>query len=505
MFTANRPRCLSSTRLKLIDFITHWAIEPSPEQHKNVLWLWGFSGSGKSTLAMTIADMFWKLSRVGAFLCFDRKSAEGSDPNVVIRTLAYKLALFDDQIGEKVASAIDRNRDIIQQSFSEQFLKLIAEPLQSIDPLRIAGPILVILDAFDECGDEKSREFLLSALAQGSARLPLSLRFLVTSRPEQDIREVFDPLPHILPHELDTTSESNIRDISLFIQYRMREIAKDQHWPERKQIDELTTKAAGLFIWASTACEFIKGTKKNVNHDKLLKLVLSNPAQVEGQKSVDALYSTVLDNLLDWDDEAEVKKYYLIIGTMVAAKTPLSAKAITALHKIDDPSLSWDAIDFVRPLSSLLSGTSNDTAPLRPLHKSFDDFLTDDKRSGKHFFIDKERHSGRLARLCLNRMILLGRMSSNVEPLKLNSNVNLRTHPPEDLQYACRFWSEHLIEGGDDSLYDLVSIFAGECLLSWIEQLAITGDLDSAISSLIIAKAWLDVGVSFFQADCLLI
>jgi hypothetical protein len=501
MLTANRPRCLPSTRLELIDFITRWATDPSPEQHQNVLWLWGFSGSGKSTLTMTIADMFWKLGRVGAFLFFDRKSAEGNDPNVVIRTLAYKLALFDDQIGEKVASAVEGNRDIIQQSFSEQFLKLIAEPLGSIDPLRIAGPILVILDALDECGNEESRKLLLSALAQGSAKLPLSLRFLVTSRPEQDIRDIFDPLLHILPHELDTTSESNVRDISLFIQYRLHEIAKDQHWPERKQIDQLATKAAGLFIFASTACEFIKGTKKIVNHDKLLKLVLSNPAQVEGQKSVDALYSTVLDNLLDWDDEDEVKKYHSIIGTMVAAKTPLSAKAITALHKIDDPSLSWDAVEFVHPLSSLLSGTSNDTAPLRPLHKSFDDFLTDDKRSGKRLFIDKKGHSGRLARLCLNRMISLERTSSNVESLKLNSDGNLKTHPPEDLQYACRFWSQHLIEGGDDSFHHLVSIFASECLLSWIEQLAIIGDLDSAIGSLIIAKAWLDVSVSFQSDD----
>jgi ABC-type dipeptide/oligopeptide/nickel transport system ATPase component len=117
--------------LQLIDFITLWATDPSPEQHKNVLWLWGFSGSGKSTLVMTIADMFWKLGRVDAFLFFDHKSAEGSDPNVVIGTLAYKLALFDDEIGEKVASAINRNRDIIQQSFSEQFLKLIVFPLSS--------------------------------------------------------------------------------------------------------------------------------------------------------------------------------------------------------------------------------------------------------------------------------------------------------------------------------------------------------------------------------------
>jgi hypothetical protein len=497
MPTAKRTRCLPKTRSYLIDSITRWAIAPSPEQHKNVLWLWGFSGSGKSTLATTISDLFCNLNRLGAFLFFDRKSAEGSDPDGVIRTLAFQLSSFDDQIAEKVASAIDKNKGIIDRSFSDQFRTLIVEPLSLIDPLRIAGPILVVLDALDECGDEKTREDLLSVLACESAKLPLSFRFLVTSRPELDIKRVFDGLSHILPLELDTTSESNIHDISLFIRDRMSKvIPDDEDWPGEDRISQLIDRAAGLFIWASTACEFIKGNERIVDHEDLLNLVLSNEVQVDGEKSLDMLHSAVLK--FDWKNEALAKAYQSIIGTIVAAKSPLSAAAITVLHKTDDPSLSWNAIRFVRPLSSLLNGTEIDTAPLRPLHKSFDDFLTDNSRSGDHLFIDKKMHSGRLARLCMKRMNnSLQRNSSGLEPCKLISEVDhkahLAQHAPEDLQYACRFWSEHL-ETADDSLYDSVSTFFFKHLLHWIELLSRIRALDSALPALARVDIWLKVG-----------
>jgi hypothetical protein len=49
------------------------------------------------------------------------------------------------------------------------------------------GPVIIILDALDECGDPVSRKSLLSLLAQELTKLPPFFRFLITNRREADI------------------------------------------------------------------------------------------------------------------------------------------------------------------------------------------------------------------------------------------------------------------------------------------------------------------------------
>src|SRR6202051_1848168 len=98
-----RPSCLPNTRLDVIKVITDW-IDGGGQ--KPVLWLFGQTGSGKSTISTTIADMSRELRRLGAFIFFNRDVKDRSDPSLVIKTLAYKLALFDARVGDTVSVAI---------------------------------------------------------------------------------------------------------------------------------------------------------------------------------------------------------------------------------------------------------------------------------------------------------------------------------------------------------------------------------------------------------------
>jgi ABC-type branched-subunit amino acid transport system ATPase component len=92
MPTFGRPSCLPNTRLDVIKVITDWIEDEGP---KPVFWLFGQTGSGKSTISTTIADMCRERRRLGAFIFFNRDVKDRSDPSLVIRTLAYKLASFD--------------------------------------------------------------------------------------------------------------------------------------------------------------------------------------------------------------------------------------------------------------------------------------------------------------------------------------------------------------------------------------------------------------------------
>src|SRR5215471_8228033 len=111
MPTAQRPRCLPSTRIDLIRKISEWSTDTTPNGC-TTFWLRGFAGSGKSTVANTIADLFWKQNRVAAFIYFDRNQAALRDPNMFVRTLAYSLGKFNNEIGDKIASTMRDQKNI---------------------------------------------------------------------------------------------------------------------------------------------------------------------------------------------------------------------------------------------------------------------------------------------------------------------------------------------------------------------------------------------------------
>src|SRR6202035_5323300 len=91
-----------------------------------LLWLNGPPGSGKSSLMSTVAHCarnMGKHSRLGAFVRFDPEKM--NDSSYVITTLAYKLAEFDDRIGDQISKVVKDKPDIDDWPFDSQFQELI--------------------------------------------------------------------------------------------------------------------------------------------------------------------------------------------------------------------------------------------------------------------------------------------------------------------------------------------------------------------------------------------
>jgi hypothetical protein len=75
-----------------------------------------------------------------------------------VPTLCYKLASFDPTIRAAVCAQIEHDPSITEASLRVQFAKLLREPLMSLAAPHTKGPIIIVLDAFDECGDFSSRK-----------------------------------------------------------------------------------------------------------------------------------------------------------------------------------------------------------------------------------------------------------------------------------------------------------------------------------------------------------
>src|SRR3984957_1833129 len=439
--------CQPDTRLEIIQAIVEWVTMSS--EGNNVLWLHGLAGSGKSSIATTIAKHFRRLRRLAAFLPFARKAL--SDPFSVIKTLAYRLGSFDPRIGSIISAAISNNAEFDTGSLAEQF-ELLLQPLSGLDSLQADGPIVVILDALDECGTPKSRASLLKVLAGEFQKLPLCIRVLVTSRKEQDINLAFANKPHICAQELKITTSINKDDVTSYLHHKFAEIrdanpllclASD--WPGEKIIHTLGSHSGGLFQWCSTAIKLIEEA-----HDpkkKVAQLVNQMKAAEVGtpQVALYTLYATVFEDAGLWEEENFRNDFQAVIGTIVVACQALTLETLDQLLEIEYP-----ALHTIKHFGSVFSWGSGQ--PVQFLHPSLLDFLQDIKYcKGNYWFIDTAEHHFLMARRCFQIMTKELKFDMcqlptshvfNEQIVGLDDLVNETISLP--LQYSCCFWGNHL-------------------------------------------------------------
>jgi hypothetical protein len=491
MDASARVECLPSTRQEILQFVTDWVTSPSTDQ--NILWLHGMAGSGKSALATTISNYFQNLGRLAAFLFFDRDITERSDPTSVIRTLAYQLSVFDSKFLRAISSAAWRFS--WQWPLTTQFKKLLVEPLSSVEHVGDEGPVVIVFDALDECGSAKTRKALLDLLVEEFSKLPSNFRIIITSRAERDIHASFSQRQNIISRELDITTASNMKDIISYLYHWMAIIRTSNpllplspDWPGESRITDLAKRSSGLFVWASTAIVFI-GDGHDPDERIMVLLGSDNPAK--GESALDELYTTALRSIGKWKDEAFRSDFHSIMGTILAARDPLSPSAIDKLIKLTRPSLHT-----ISYLGCVVHWGVNQ--PIRILHPSFGDFLTDRARCGNDdWYIDMVRHNCQLGRHCLQH--LGEELHENVLGLKLDCRRQYGQPPlPEDIAYASAFWVDHVCTADDEisTLVEESDRFLNLHLLHWFEAMSIAGRVGMTTNLLTRLQAWLQVCVS---------
>lgn len=116
---------------------------------------------------------------------------------MLFRTIAAQISVHRPLVAEAVVEAVKETPTIGQSNLAQQFTELLVNPLQQ-DTLQCGGPLIIVIDALDECGTTFSREQVLSILAEQSNRLPSFVRIVITSRLAQDICDAFRGSRHIL-------------------------------------------------------------------------------------------------------------------------------------------------------------------------------------------------------------------------------------------------------------------------------------------------------------------
>jgi hypothetical protein len=232
--------CAEGTRVDMLDDIARWAIDANAAP---ILALIDRAGTGKSTIATHMTRKWEQDGTLLSRFFFSKPSTITA--NNLASTLAKDLAKSVPSLRSLVLVGLEEHDDFNSCSIQQQIEWLVFTPLKSLKETRI-----MVIDALDECSKADRSIFLKSILDFVSSFDAGScpLKFLLTSRPEEDIvsrirepryAKLITQVNFSLHSKQDTSNENDIR-------FYMTQVLSNHLTPE--QLDILVKRANGLFI-----------------------------------------------------------------------------------------------------------------------------------------------------------------------------------------------------------------------------------------------------------------
>jgi len=357
--------------------------------------------------------------------------------------------------------------------------------LEALEEALVAQPIIVI-DALDECaeGDRiKTLQYILDAAIAN----PALFKLFLTCRPEEDITHLINDRKYTSIIRRTQSSlhskevSSNQDDISLYAYDRLGDTL------DATQLALLIMHAQGLFIWASTAADFIlRPGDRIMRFESLLAASLPN-------HPLDSLYSSILASA--FANAGEDQKYLLekILQVICVAREPLTIDTMDELLGMRrTPSYSVSG-SLVASLRSVLSDGSDGKA-VQILHPTFLEYLLRAKLK-EGIVVLKSDAELLVARGCLAALLTdqlkydICEVTRPSEFAPLNGEIeNLRqlvqTKTSAGLRYAAVHGLSHVSESLQDAdVVERLQQFYETKLPYWIELMSFLGKIYPLMTS----------------------
>jgi len=487
---------MEGTRKSRIQEIVDWVANKSEEQgllQGNTYWIYGSPGIGKTSLAHSICASLHDQGRLaGAFFC-RRNDRNLNEPRNLLRTLIHKLAETFPPFRTIVANCLRSDPNLTPESMKDSLFLDLLDKL----PDRPNDLLAFVIDAFDECGDYRSRPRLLKLLTDAATRASW-LKIIITSRPETDIRRSFAQSSY-LGYDLSTDQEAS-DDLRTFARSEFDPIGQKRYlsedpsepWPEESLLNRVISRANGLFIFIKTLALALEHCEDPTEYLK----TASEDSGGAGSEALHVLYSSILNSRVV-HHKAEFQR---MIGVLLTAAPyrALCEETIAELAGVK-PNLVKTWVD---DLSSLLYRDEGTNGGIRVRHLSISEFLVSDD-CPRDYRTNLQDANMQLGITCLKTMVHQLRFNiCGLEDSRL-ANTDIQDLPsritkniPDCLKYSCLYWSNHLCVAPDNDqrVWDsLEEFFKGLCPVFWIEVLSILGMVPMGAPSIRRVISWAKV------------
>ncbi|KAG1901683.1 uncharacterized protein F5891DRAFT_1027480 [Suillus fuscotomentosus] len=176
----------------------------------------------------------------------------------------------------------------------------------------------------------------------------------------------------------DISEKDPKRDIRTFVSHELKKVSGLGD----KEFAVLANRAGGLFEWACLACNYIRDIATGSPAiDRLNDVVSHNDGEQENL--LYGMYNFILGqnmrrekHVTEAGYQRALAKFHSVMGQVLGSAKPLSLDALNAMRcHFPDKSEHYGVELVVGDMGLLLSGTTNSSSAIRPLHASFRELI----------------------------------------------------------------------------------------------------------------------------------
>ena len=397
----------------------------------------GLAGMGKSVIAAVICKRF--AEHVAACHFFQYNNSQYNNANILLQSLAWQVSqvvpAYKEALIKKLSGKLGQS--LTSMNIEGSFSVLFKEPFSSIaDP---GKRILIVLDAVDE-SENDGRHELANLISNHLHILPPYIRFLITTRPENNLIDKFRKLNPLL---IEANDERNLSDLKMVLQQRISG-ATDSFAADF--FDSLAERCDGLMLYAFFLSEIY-------NDDPSAFFIDSLPKGIEEHYE---RYFRRLERelgILAISEDA----FFSLLSALAVAKEPLPEAFLATLCGFKN---STKAMQKVRKaISSLL--VVNEDKSVSFFHKSLRDWLVGE--SEHRYSVDVQDGHKNIFGLCIKKLDELKKWG--VRDVAESSAA---------IKYSIKYLLSHMLDGLEDPgmlehlvsnyVADLEVMFASVCV-----------------------------------------
>ncbi|GIJ85685.1 hypothetical protein Asppvi_004546 [Aspergillus pseudoviridinutans] len=455
---------IQQTKGGLLEDVYRWVLE-NPDFRRwrddpktRLLWIRGDPGKGKTMLVCGIVDELKKSISGSQLLSFFFCQAADSRTNsatAVLRCLIRQLVDQQPSLILHIRKRHDLYEDLNSWYTMSQILTDILED-------HAMPSTFLMIDGLDQC--QAGLPELLKIINQNWSSYS-HVKWLVSSRNRPSIKERLDTAEQL---SLELNAESVSSAVGLYINYKVRELAKLKRYNSQTQNavqQHLSTNANGTFLWVASVCQYLESVQWN----PLAKMKTFPPG-------LDSLYQRMMQEIRESEEDKLCRE---LLGFMAAAYRPLTLQELASFSEIladcsnDDESLT-EAISLCGSFLTIRGRT------VYFVHQSAKDFLTE-KASNEVFPSGIQSAHHTILRSLYNMRVALRRdiYSIHSPEFPIDKVKRPEQDPLGPVRYSCIYWVDHLRDAGHIAAreqaenYDKIYDFLREKYLYWLEALSL--------------------------------
>lgn len=404
--------------------------------NNDILWISADPGCGKSVLAKSLIDEVLTLSssNVSTVYFFFKDHDEQNNLASALCAVLHQLFSLQPHLLAHALPSWRKNKEKIRYEVDEMwriFMEATSDPA--------CGNTICLFDGLDECREQdqirlvKRLHIFQNQHSKGKENW---LKFLVTSRPYDDIQDRFEPITRFFPQiHLRGEEENDLirEEVNLVVRVKVKELGVSLKLSSAKQKElekELTSIKHRTYLWLHLAVDDIRETLKNSfrpNEESIPSL----------PKSVNEAYAKILARI-QVDQKPKAK---LILRVVVGARRPLYIHELAmALGIATSPNaktasragLQLNDLDKkIRRLCGLFVFIRESKVYL--IHQSARDFLIAEfcHTSTLEWYLEPQITELQMAEICVRYLLM-----DDVENAAQDYALSL-------LDYAAENWADH--------------------------------------------------------------